>query len=167
MRHHTGVNFEIAAATTDDVPALLGLIRELAHYEKLADQVHATEESLRRDLFGARQFAEVLLAFVSGKAVGYTLFFYSYSTFLAKPGIYLEDLYVQPAARGSGIGKALLRQVARVAIEGGCGRLEFAVLDWNQPSIEFYKRLGAAPLGDWTTYRLTEGGIAQLAAGMR
>jgi GNAT superfamily N-acetyltransferase len=158
------VKIEIAPAVPADVPAVLGLIRELAEYEKLLDQVHATEDSLRRDLFGPRPYAEVLLARLDARPVGYALFFHSYSTFLAKPGIYLEDVYVQPAVRGLGIGKGLLQEVARIAAERKCGRLEFAVLDWNQPSIDFYKAKGAVPLDDWTTYRLTESAIARLAS---
>ena len=157
------MNIEIVPATTPDVPAILGLIRELAAYEKLLDQVNATAESLERDLFGARPYAEVLLAKLDGKTVGYALFFHSYSTFLAKPGIYLEDVYVQPSARGLGVGKRLFLQVARIAADRNCGRLEFAVLDWNEPSIAFYEALGAEPLGDWTTYRLTAEAIAKIA----
>ena len=156
------MQIEIVSATPTDIPAILGLIRELASYEKLLDQVNATVESLERDLFGARPYAEVLLAKLEGKTVGYALFFHSYSTFLAKPGIYLEDVYVQPAARGLGIGKRLFLQVAKTAADRNCGRLEFAVLDWNEPSIAFYKALGAEPLGDWTTYRLNSDAIAKL-----
>src|SRR5690606_7469100 len=124
-------------ATAGDVAALLALIRELAEYENLAGQVHATEDSLRRDLFGPRAFAEVLLARRDGVPVGYALYFHTYSTFLAQPGLYLEDLFVQLPARGVGIGKALFREVARIAVERQCGRLEFAVLDWNDPAIGF------------------------------
>ena len=157
------MTIEVAPATPADVPAILALIRELAEYEKLLDRVFATEQSLRRDLFGAKPFAEVLVGRIDGALVAYALFFHSYSTFLAMPGIYLEDLYVQPQFRGRGMGRALLRSIAQVAKERDCGRLEFAVLDWNTPSIEFYKALGAAPLDDWTTYRLGEDGIASLA----
>ena len=153
----------IAPATPDDVPAILAMIRELAQYEKLLDKVQATEASLRRDLFGPRQYAEVLMGRLEGRAVGYALFFHNYSTFLAQPGIYLEDIYVQPAARGRGVGKALLTAVARTARERNCGRLEWSVLDWNQPSIDFYVSLGAKPLDDWTMYRLDESAIAALA----
>jgi GNAT superfamily N-acetyltransferase len=156
------VNITIAPATSDDIPTILGLIRELADYEKLSQMVQATEESLRRDLFGPRPFAEILIGRLEGQAVGYALFFPSYSTFLAKPGIYLEDVYVQPAARGVGVGKALFRAVAMVAHERGCGRLEFSVLDWNQPSIDFYRALGSEALEEWTMYRLTEDAIARL-----
>ena len=153
----------IAPATPDDVPAILGMIRELAEYEKLLDRVSATEASLRRDLFGPRPYAEVLIGRLDGRAVGYALFFHSYSTFLARPGIYLEDVYVQPAVRGRGIGKALLQRVAAVARERDCGRLEWSVLDWNKPSIDFYVSLGAIPNEGWTMYRLDEDAIAALA----
>ena len=156
------MNIEIMPATQADVPVILGLIRELATYEKLLDEVHATEESLERDLFGSRPYAEVLLGKLDGNTVGYALFFHSYSTFLSKPGIYLEDVYVQPGARGFGVGKQLFLRVAKIAADRQCGRLEFAVLDWNEPSIAFYKALGAVPLGEWTTYRLDESAIATL-----
>jgi GNAT superfamily N-acetyltransferase len=159
------MTFEVTPAQPTDVPAILALIRELAEYEKLLDQVHATEESLRRDLFGSRAYAEVLVARIESTVIAYALFFHSYSTFLAKPGIYLEDLYVQPQFRGRGTGRALLRAIAQIAKERDCGRLEFAVLDWNEPSIGFYKGLGAVPLEDWTTYRLAEREIAELAGG--
>jgi GNAT superfamily N-acetyltransferase len=157
------MNIEIVPATAQDVPVILSLIRELAVYEKLLDEVNATEESLERDLFGPRPYAEVLLGKLDGNTVGYALFFHSYSTFLSKPGIYLEDVYVQPAARGFGVGKRLFLQVAKIAADRQCGRLEFAVLDWNAPSIAFYKALGAVPMGDWSTYRLNEGAIAAIA----
>ena len=153
----------IAPATPDDVPAILSMIRELAEYEKLLDRVSATEASLHRDLFGQRPYAEVLIGRLDGKNVGYALFFHSYSTFLARPGIYLEDVYVQPAVRGRGVGKALLREVARIARERECGRLEWSVLDWNKPSIDFYLSLGAVPMDEWTMYRLDELAIEVLA----
>lgn len=157
------MNIEIIPATAQDVPAILSLIRELATYEKLLDRVNATAESLVRDLFGPRPYAEVLLGKIDGKTVGYALFFHSYSTFLSKPGIYLEDVYVQPEARGLGVGKRLFLRVAKIAADRQCGRLEFAVLDWNEPSIAFYNALGAVPLGDWTSYRLDERAIAKIA----
>jgi GNAT superfamily N-acetyltransferase len=157
------VNITVEAATPADIPTILALIRELADYEKLSHLVQATEECLRRDLFGPRPYAEVLIGRLHGKPVGYALFFHSYSTFLAKPGIYLEDVYVQQSARGAGVGKALFRGVAKVAHERGCGRLEFSVLDWNQPSIDFYRALGAEALDEWTMYRLTEETIARVA----
>jgi GNAT superfamily N-acetyltransferase len=152
-----------APATQQDVPTILSLIRELAEYEKLAHLMVATEESLRRDLLGGRRCADVLIARLDGAPVGYALFFHSYSTFLGKPGIYLEDVYVTPAARGKGVGKQLLREVAKVARGRNCGRIEWSVLNWNTPAIEFYESLGAQPLKEWTMYRLDEGGIATLA----
>ena len=153
----------VTPATPDDVPIILSLIRDLAEYEKLLDRVSATEASLRRDLFGPRPYAEVLIGRLGAEAVGYALFFHSYSTFLAKPGIYLEDVFVKPAARGKGVGKALLRGVARAARDRGCGRLEWSVLDWNTPAIEFYQSLGAVPHEGWTTYRMDEAAISALA----
>ena len=154
----------VSAATPQDVPAILSLIRELAEYEKLLDRVSATEASLHRDLFGPRPYAQVLIGRLDRQTVGYALFFFSYSTFLARPGIYLEDVYVQPAVRGRGVGKALLREVASVAREHDCGRIEWSVLDWNKPSIDFYLSLGAVPMHEWTMYRLDEQGIAGLAS---
>jgi GNAT superfamily N-acetyltransferase len=153
----------ITPATPADVPTILAFIRELAEYEKLLDRVTATEDLLHHSLFGPRPYAEVLMARVDGRPAGYALFFHNYSTFLARPGIYLEDVYVQPALRGRGVGKALLREVARAAVERDCGRLEWSVLDWNKPSIDFYLSLGATPMDEWTTYRMDEGAIADLA----
>jgi GNAT superfamily N-acetyltransferase len=153
----------ITAATPADVPTILSFIRELAEYEKLLDRVTATEALLQDTLFGPRRYAEVLMARIDARSVGYALFFHNYSTFLARPGVYLEDVYVQPAFRGRGVGKALLREVARVAQQRNCGRLEWSVLDWNKPSIDFYLSLGAKPLDDWTMYRLDETAIAALA----
>jgi GNAT superfamily N-acetyltransferase len=153
----------ITPATPGDVPVILSFIRELAEYEKLLDRVTATEQLLRHTLFGPRPYAEVLIARLGERPVGYALFFHNYSTFLARPGIYLEDVYVRPASRGRGVGKALLREVARVARERDCGRLEWSVLDWNQPSIDFYLSLGAKPLDEWTMYRMDEAAIAALA----
>jgi len=148
----------IRPATIDDVPAILGLIRELAEYEKLSHACVATEESLRRHLFGERPAAEALVKelVVQGqpRVVGYALFFQSFSTFRALPGLFLEDLYVQPTFRRQGIGKALLKETAAIACQRGYGRMEWSVLDWNSPSIEFYKSLGAVPLDDWTMFRL-------------
>lgn len=153
----------ITPATAADVPTILAFIRELAEYEKLLDRVEATEDLLRESLFGPRPFAEVLIGRLDGKPVGYALFFHSYSTFLARPGIYLEDIYVQPPARARGVGKALLTRIARIARDRNCGRLEWSVLDWNQPAIDFYQSLGAKPLNEWTTYRMDELAIATLA----
>lgn len=152
-------------ATESDVPLVLTFIRELAGYERLAHEVVATEERLRRTLFGPRPFAEVVLAELEGEAVGFALFFHNYSTFLGLPGIYLEDLYVRPAARGAGVGRALLRHLARLAVERGCGRLEWWVLDWNEDAIRFYASLGARPMDEWTVFRLDGAALDRLAAG--
>jgi GNAT superfamily N-acetyltransferase len=154
----------IAPATADDVPLILALIRELADYERLSDQVSATEAALRASLFGERPAAEVLVARSGDEPAGFALFFPNYSTFLAKPGVYLEDLFVRPAFRGLGIGKALLASVAALAVERGCGRFEWSVLDWNEPAIGFYRRLGARPLDDWTMFRITGAELVALAA---
>jgi GNAT superfamily N-acetyltransferase len=155
---------EIVPATEADVPLILAMIRGLAEYEKLADMVVATEERLRDTLFGPRPAAEVLLANLDGACVGFALFFPTYSTFLAQPGLYLEDLFVQPDARGKGAGIALLVALAKLAVERGCGRVEWSVLNWNEPSINFYKKLGAIPMDEWTSYRLTGKALAHLAA---
>jgi GNAT superfamily N-acetyltransferase len=152
----------ITKATEQDVPVILELIRGLAEYERLSDQCTATEEQLRETLFGPRPAAEALLASEGDDTVGFALFFTNYSTFLAKPGIYLEDLFVKPHARGKGIGKALLVKLAQLAVERGCGRVEWSVLDWNAPSIQFYESLGAAPMKEWTVYRLTGEPLAKL-----
>ncbi len=146
---------EIRPAVFADAPAILGLIQELAEYEKLSDEVVATVESLQATLFGDNCSAECLLAEKDRNVVGMALFFTSYSTFLGRPGIYLEDLYVQADCRGQGIGKKLLTAVAELAVSRGCGRLEWSVLDWNQPAIDFYESLGAKPQTGWTVYRLT------------
>lgn len=155
------MSLRIEAACAADVPLILGFIRELADYERLSDQVSATEAALQATLFGERPAAEVLIARVGDQAVGFALYFANYSTFLAKPGIYLEDLYVQLAHRGHGVGRALLQRVAALAVERGCGRLEWSVLDWNEPAIGFYRRLGAAPMDDWTIFRLTGEALQQ------
>jgi len=153
----------IRSATPADVPAIARLIRGLAEYEKLAHVVTLEEESLRKHLFGPRRYAEVLLAEEHGQVVGFALFFHNYSTFLGEPGIYLEDLFVEPGFRGRGHGKALLVALARLALERGCGRLDWVVLDWNEPSILFYRSLGAEPLDEWTGYRLDGAALAKLA----
>jgi GNAT superfamily N-acetyltransferase len=159
-------DLKIAAAVESDVPVILEMIRGLAEYEKLSHLVVATEDQLRRTLFGERPGAEVLLANWNGEPVGFALFFPTYSTFLAQPGIYLEDLYVKPHARGKGAGLELFMELARIAIARGCGRVEWAVLDWNEPSIRFYEKLGAVALNEWTTYRLTSEPLKRLAEGM-
>lgn len=142
-------------ATEADVPLILRFIRELAEYERLAHECVATEESVRETLFGERRYAEVIIAEHDGEPAGFALFFHNYSTFLARPGIYLEDLYVRPELRGHGIGKALLARLAALALERNCGRLEWAVLNWNEPAIRFYRSLGALPQDQWTVYRVT------------
>ena len=157
------INFEIRPATERDVPVILNLIRELAEYEREPDAVVATEEGLREVLFGAKPSAEVLLALEEGAPVGFAVYFYNFSTWLGRPGLYLEDLFVRPAARGKGYGRALLVELAKIAQERGCGRMEWAVLDWNDPAIQFYRKLGARAMDEWTVFRLTEEGIAALA----
>ena len=146
-----------------DVPVIAELIRGLARFEKLEAEVHMTEELLTKNLFGPRPFAETLLAEDGPAVVGFALFFHNFSTFLARPGIYLEDLFVIPERRGKGIGRLLLERLAQIAIERGCGRLEWSVLDWNRDAIGFYERLGARPNADWTVYRLTGESLLGLA----
>lgn len=155
----------IRPATPADVPVILDFIQQLADYEKLRDDCHATEEALAATLFGPRPYAEALIAEDASAPVGFALFFHNYSTFLAKPGIYLEDLFVIPTARGAGHGKALLRALAQLAVERGCGRLDWSVLDWNAPSIAFYKSLGAVPQEEWTIFRLSGDALLQCSAG--
>lgn len=145
----------IRQATPEDIPTICGLIRDLAEYERLLHEVVCDAGRVREHLFGPKPFAEVLLAEDAGAVVGFALFFHNYSTFLGRPGIYLEDLFVRPEYRGKGHGKALLVALAKLAVERGCGRLEWAVLDWNEPAIQFYKALGARPMDEWTVYRLT------------
>jgi GNAT superfamily N-acetyltransferase len=159
----SGSAISILPATEADIPQILAFIRGLAEYEKLAHQCVATEESLRKTLFGARAYADVLIARLDGKPVGFALFFHNYSTFLARPGIYLEDVFVLPEHRGAGVGKALLKHVAQIARERECGRLDWSVLDWNEPAIEFYKRVGATVMPDWRICRMTGDQIAKLA----
>lgn len=156
-------NLPIRAATEHDTPLILQFIKELAEYEKLAHEVTAIEATLRDKLFGPRKTAEVLLGFEGDEPVGFALFFHNFSTFLGKPGIYLEDLFVRPKFRNRGYGKALMIKLARIAQERDCGRFEWAALKWNTPAIDFYCRLGAKPLSDWTIFRLTNKEIATLA----
>jgi GNAT superfamily N-acetyltransferase len=153
----------LRSAVQSDVPTILGFIRELAAYEKLEHQVVATEALLHEHLFGNRPAAEVVIAEVDGRPVGFALFFQNFSTFLGRPGLFLEDLYVQPEARGHGIGKALLVHLAKIAVARGAGRFDWNVLDWNEPAIGFYKRLGAEVLPDWRTCRLSGESLARLA----
>ncbi|HCY74647.1 MAG TPA: N-acetyltransferase [Ignavibacteriales bacterium] len=145
----------IRTATETDIPSIFSLIKELAEYEKLSDQIVTTEDELNKTLFGENKFVEILLAEYEGKIVGQAIFFKNFSTFLGKPGIYLEDLYVKPEMRGKGIGKALLDKIILLAKERNYGRVEWSVLDWNGPAIDFYKKIGAKPLEDWTIFRLT------------
>lgn len=154
----------IRPAHAADVPLILALIRELAVYEKLAHQVVATEERLRENLFGARPQAEVLIAEWNGEPAGFALFFHNFSTFLGRQGLYLEDLFVREQHRGKGIGKALLVRLAGIAVERGCGRFEWAVLDWNTPAQDFYKSLGASPVPEWDIFRVTGEALRHLAA---
>ena len=154
---------EIRPAAAHDVGAVLAFIRELAVYEHLEHEVVATEADLAAALFGPRPYAEVVLACVAGEPVGFALFFHNFSTFRGKPGLYLEDLFVRPAVRGRGIGRELLAWLARTALERGCARLDWAVLDWNAPAIAFYRRLGAVALEDWRTFRLSGAALAHLA----
>jgi GNAT superfamily N-acetyltransferase len=156
-------DFEIKPATVNDVPVILSFIKKLAEYEKMAHEVRATEEGLRQTLFGERRYAEVVIGYYRGEPVGFALFFHNYSTFLGKPGIYLEDLFVDERRRGKGFGKALLVHLARLAKERDCGRLEWSVLDWNEPSINFYKSLGATPMDDWTVFRVAGEALDRLA----
>jgi GNAT superfamily N-acetyltransferase len=152
----------IRPAEPADVPVIAELIRGLAKFEKLEDQVTMTEERLAESLFGEHRYAETLLAEDNGTPVGFALFFHNFSTFLGLAGVYLEDLFVVPEHRGRGIGRALLRQLAQIAVERRCGRLEWAVLDWNRDAIGFYERLGARPNSDWTVYRLTGEALTSL-----
>lgn len=153
----------IRPAAPADVGALLALMRELAEFEKLTHLFVATETSLNDALFGTRPAAEALMAERDGRVVGYAIFFHNFSTFLSRRGLYLEDLYVQPALRGSGLGTALLRRVAAIAVERRCGRFEWSVLDWNQPAIDFYTKMGATVMPDWRIVRITDDALARLA----
>ena len=157
------MTLHIRPGELQDVPLIAELIRGLARYEKLEQEVVMTEEKLTATLFGERRYAETLIAEEGGEPVGFALFFHNFSTFLAQPGIYLEDLFVVPEQRGRGVGRALLERLARVAVDRGCGRLEWAVLDWNRDAITFYERLGANANSDWTVYRLTGQPLRALA----
>jgi len=159
--------FTLRFGTEEDLPLILTFIEELATYEKLRDEVVATEERLRLALFGTRPYAEVILAFRDEAPAGFALFYHTFSTFLGRPGLYLEDLFVRPPHRRQGLGHLLLRTLATLAVERGCGRLEWAVLDWNAPAIRFYEALGAEPMDAWTVYRLTGDALERLAADDR
>src|SRR5882724_1898088 len=158
-----GAEFKIRTARLADVPTILQLIRDLATYERAPNEVTATEEQLVDVLFGEKPAAEVLLAFEKDTPVGFALFFHNFSTWLGRPGLYLEDLFVKPEKRGKGYGHALLVDLAKIARDRGCGRMEWAVLDWNNPAIKFYRALGATPMDEWTVFRLTRDGITRLA----
>lgn len=153
---------ELRFADVNDVPLILGFIQELAEYERMSNAVVATEKDLSDSLF-ERKMAEVIIAEFDHKPVGFALFFHNFSTFLGRPGIYLEDLFIKPEMRGKGIGKMILAYLAKLAIERKCGRLEWWCLDWNEPSIKFYKKLGAVPMDDWTVYRVTDHALENLA----
>ncbi len=146
----------IRKAEEKDVPQIFNFIKELAEYEKLSSEVTATEETLKKSLFGERPYAEVLIAEYENEPAGHAIFFHNFSTFVGRPGIYLEDIYVRPHLRGKGIGKNLLLHLIKIAKERNCGRVEWSVLDWNKPSIEFYKKMGAVPMDEWTVFRMTE-----------
>jgi GNAT superfamily N-acetyltransferase len=158
-----GKNFTIRPARVADVPVILELIRALATYERAPNEVTATGKGLTEVLFGEKPAAEVLLAFENETAVGFAVFFHNFSTWLGRPGLYLEDLFVRPEDRGKGYGRALLIHLAKIARERGCGRMEWAVLNWNEPAIQFYRKLGAKPMDEWTVFRLTRDGIQRLA----
>jgi len=156
----------IRPAERADVPLILSLIRELAVYEKLEHEVSVTEEGIRTALFGDRRLVEAVIASLDDEPAGFALFFPNFSTFLGKPGLYLEDLFVRPAARGAGLGRMMLEHLAGLAVERGWGRMEWSVLDWNEPAIGFYRKLGAEPLGDWTLFRVTGQALQKLARNL-
>jgi GNAT superfamily N-acetyltransferase len=156
-------DFRIEPATADDVPLILKFIEGLAEYERLSHEVVATEESLRNTLFGPRPFAEVLIGYSGSEPAGFALFFHSYSTFLGRAGIYIEDIFVLPRWRRKGLGRRFLVSIARLAVERNCGRVEWSVLDWNEPAIRFYRSIGAKPMDEWTVYRLAGDELKNLA----
>ena len=156
--------FRVRPATPDDAPIILGLIRDLAEYEKAPNEAVATEHQIRETLFGPRRHAEVVIGCEGTDPVGFAVFFHNYSTWLGRPGLYLEDLFVRPAARGRGYGRQILAHLAAIAAERGCARMEWSVLDWNAPAIGFYRSLGAIPMDEWTVYRLTGDSLSALAS---
>jgi GNAT superfamily N-acetyltransferase len=158
-------NVRIVPASPQDVPTILKLIKGLADYERMSDDVVATEDGLRRWLFGDRPAAEVVLAYLDDTVVGFALFFHNFSTFLGRPGLYLEDLFVVPQSRGHGIGRTLLVHLAEIAVQRGCGRMEWTVLDWNEPALGFYERMGARVMKEWQLCRLTGDSLARVASG--
>lgn len=153
----------IERATERDVPVILQMIKDLAEYERMSDRVTATEAGLRETLFGARPAAEVVIGYAGATPAGFALFFQNYSTFVGRPGLYLEDLFVRPEFRGHGFGRQLLAHLAKIAVDRGYGRFEWSVLDWNEPAIGFYKKLGAVPMADWTIFRVTGDALQRLA----
>ena len=157
-------HLSVRAVREDEIDLVLAFIRELAEYEHLAHEVHATADAIRAALFGARPYAEAVIGCLDGQACGFALFFHNFSTFVGKPGLYLEDLYVRPAARGRGLGSYMLAWLARLALERGCGRFEWAVLDWNEPALKVYRGLGARAADEWTLHRITGEALVQLAA---
>ncbi|MFN5632201.1 MAG: GNAT family N-acetyltransferase [Sphingomonadales bacterium] len=158
------MTLSIRPASATDIPLIAQFIRDLAEYERLAHEVRFDEAVLEAKLFGTRPYAEVLIGEIDGSPQGFALFFHNFSTFEGKPGVYLEDLFVRPEARGAGLGKALLKKLAAIAVERDCARLEWSVLDWNEPAIQFYKALGAKPMDEWTIYRVDGTALAKLAA---
>jgi GNAT superfamily N-acetyltransferase len=164
LKAPTTASFSIRAARPDDAELLVNLVHELAVYEKLGHKAQATADEFRRHLFGPRPAAEAVLAEVDGQPVGFALWFTTFSTFRGQPGLYLEDLFVKPTYRGRGIGKGLLAALASLAVERGCGRLEWSVLNWNEPAIGFYRSVGARPMDEWTVYRIDDEPLRRLAA---
>lgn len=159
----TSLSVVVRPAVPEDVPHILRFLRELADYERLLHEVEATEDGLAAQLFGADPVAHVVMAYVGTEPVGYALYFFNFSTFLAKPGLYLEDLYVTPARRKAGIGRRLLAELAKIAVDRGCGRMEWSVLDWNESALQVYRAIGAVPMSDWTVQRLTGEALTALA----
>jgi GNAT superfamily N-acetyltransferase len=157
----------IEPARPGDTGLIVEFVRELAEFERLLQNVRITPEDLQRDLFGAHPYAEAAIAWVGTDAVGFALWFHNYSTFAGRPGLYLEDLYIRPAFRGHGFGEAMLKYLAALALERGCARFEWSVLDWNEKAIGFYRKLGAVPMDDWTVYRVAGPALARLAGGAR
>jgi GNAT superfamily N-acetyltransferase len=163
LRSGRTTNLRIVPAERKDIPLILTFVRKLAEYERLLDTVVADEDTLRNSLFGAHPAAEVILAYVENEPAGFAVYFQTFSTFIGRPGIYLEDLFIEPAYRNKGVGKAVLEYLAGLTQERGCARLSWAVLDWNQPAIEFYRKLGALPLEDWTVFELSGPALTRLA----